>query len=443
MKVVQVGTNKANDDLSNYLKSNYKALDFGLFVEANSIHINDIKDCYSDYKNIFIENVAVKSPFQSGDELEIFYNTLDINGEISSCKYDHVYTHTIWCPKISSGEIKSFKVPCISLETLLDKYKISYLDWLLIDIEGIDAEVLLTFNWEKYQIKKIEFEHLHLGHYAHNMKSMLEGMGYEQVESLHEFDWAFENKNIKDPQKIKEFTICLHCGCSEDVVNSQMRALSPLEKKYKVYWNNRINRHPEIYDSYSKLINHSVATSPTEWIILINDRTVPTAEEVEKMIDLLEKGYACVLLYNVGFMGFSKELIRKIGWWDQRFAWAGWEDRDWVWRICMNNFAIYESEEATYDRSWKSPLYNSTEDATNHWYNKYHQYDDAIYKNLPEETYECWDKYIGESIPEISNSWNTWDKSDLDIMYNYDIENPLERSASSMLNGRKIVKNYE
>lgn len=443
MRIVQVGTNKANDDLSRYLKSNFSNLDFGLFVEANSIHIKDIEECYSGYDNIFIENVAVKTPFQNEEELEIFYNTLDINGEISSCKYDHVYTHTIWCPEIASGEIKSFKVPCLSLESLLDKYQISYLDWILLDIEGIDAEVLLTFNWGKYKIKRIEFEHLHLGPYSHNIKSMFEGMGYEQVESLHQFDWAFENKNIKVKQKIKEFTICLHCGCSEDVVNNQMNLLKPLEEKYDVYWNNRIERHPEIYESYSKLINHSVATSPTEWIILINDRALPTTEEVEKMINLLENGFACVLLYNVGFMGFSKELIRKIGWWDERFSWAGWEDRDWIWRIYMNNFAIYESQESTYDRSWKSPLYNSTIDATLHWNNKYDQsQDDIIYKNISEETYSHWDKFIGESISEISDSWNTWEQSKLDIMYNYDIDNPLERSGSSMLNNRKIVENY-
>jgi hypothetical protein len=199
MKVVQIGTNRANDDLSNYLKSNCKnnfnKLNFGLFVEANSIHINDIKNCYSDYENIFVENVAIKSPFQTGDELEIFYNTLDVNGEISSCKYDHVYTHTIWCPEICHGEIKSFKVPCISLETLLDKYKISYLDWLLLDVEGIDAELLLTFNWKKYEIKKIEFEHLHLGDYSYTIEHMLIGMGYKRVDSLSQNDWAFENKN--------------------------------------------------------------------------------------------------------------------------------------------------------------------------------------------------------------------------------------------------------
>jgi hypothetical protein len=203
MKVVQIGSNRANDDLSRYLKSNYSNLDFGLFVEANQIHIEDIKKCYLNYDNVFVENIAIKNPFGNEEELEIFYNTLDINGEISSCKLSHVLTHTQWCEEISNGEIKSFKVPCLSLEDLLDKHKIYYLDWLLLDIEGIDAEILLTFNWKKYKIKKIEFEHLHLGVHSYNIECMLKGMGYEKVESLSENDWAFENKNIGDSRKMK------------------------------------------------------------------------------------------------------------------------------------------------------------------------------------------------------------------------------------------------
>ena len=103
-----------------------------------------------------------------------------------------------------------------------------------------------------------------------------------------------------------------------------MEALKPLEDIKS--WNNRIDRHPEIYESYSELINDSVATSPWEWVILINDRTNPKVEEVEKMINLLENSYACVLLYNVGFMGFAKELfVKLVG--GSKVYYGGWEDR--------------------------------------------------------------------------------------------------------------------
>ena len=69
--------------------------------------------------------------------------------------------------------------------------------------------------------------------------------------------------------KIEEFTICLHCGCSKEVVDNQIEMLKPLTDKYKVFWNNRIDRHPGIYPSYSQMLNHCIVTSPTEFIFLL------------------------------------------------------------------------------------------------------------------------------------------------------------------------------
>ena len=218
--------------------------------------------------------------------------------------------------------------------------------------------------------------------------------------------------------KINSFTICLHCGCSADVVNKQIDALIPLAKEYDVHWNNRITRHPEIYNSYSELINHSIATCDTEWMVLINDRTRPKPEEVKKMLNLLENGFACVFLYNVGFIGFSKELIRKIGWWDQRFIHGGWEDRDWVVRIKLANLALYESEEAIYDMNWKSPLnfpWGSYRDV--YWKQKYEDTGNKMFKKLREEDYPHWQETLGRNRPDISSTWKTWADSKLNIEY--------------------------
>jgi hypothetical protein len=197
MKIVQVGANKANDELSQHLLSNYEELEFGLFVEANKLHINDIKKCYKRYKNIVVENVAIKTPLQNTDKLTIYYHTNEHpDYGMASCNIDHIKKHMEWCPHLQGGEIKSFDVSCITLEELLDRYLITELDWLYLDIEGIDAEVLLTFNWKKYQIKRIEFEQLHLGNYREAIRNMMIGMGYTQSSSLHQYDWAFERKDI-------------------------------------------------------------------------------------------------------------------------------------------------------------------------------------------------------------------------------------------------------
>jgi hypothetical protein len=236
--------------------------------------------------------------------------------------------------------------------------------------------------------------------------------------------------------KINEFTICLHCGCSEDIVASQIDALKPLGKKYTIHWNNRIDRWPHMYPTYSELINHSVVTSPTEWIVLINDRCSPTVEEVEKMIDLLENGMSCVLLYNVGFMGFSKELIRTIGWWDQRFI-QGWEDRDWVWRIKLANLAMYESQESKYDYSWRSPLNHPPGQCREeHLSAKYRFSDTEVLKCLKEEEYPAWDNFLGSENLEIRESWNEWSESILGVEYN----RPNSGKAGSWFVSQKDIK---
>ena len=221
--------------------------------------------------------------------------------------------------------------------------------------------------------------------------------------------------------EIKEFTICLHCGCSLDVVNNQMNALKSLEEKYKIYWNNRIDRHPYSYNSYAELINDSVVSSPTEFVILINDRTKPKAEEVEHMIELLENGFTAVTKYSVGFMGFSKQLIRKIGWWDERFYGGGYEDDDFVLRLKLANLAYYESEEAEYDQSWKSQLFpqdGARCSKSEPWFkSKWMITNDSVIRVIPEENYGKYN--LGESNIEIEQSWKDWSQSKIGIMFDY------------------------
>lgn len=239
--------------------------------------------------------------------------------------------------------------------------------------------------------------------------------------------------------KIKEITICLHCGCSREIVNYQMNLLKPLESEIKIYWNNRIDRHPHSYDSFSELINDSIISSPTEYMIFINDRTHPTVNEVEKILFHLENGFACSFMYNVGFMGFSKELIRKIGWWDQRYLGGGWEDVEWVYRLKLNDLALYESCDSTYDYNWKSPLQANDNCArsmpffSSKWVHK----GDSIIQIIEDEKYEKWNTLIGESNKNIQDSWNGWQSSILNINY----EGPNKgMSPSKQINDRKILK---
>jgi hypothetical protein len=150
------------------------------------------------------------------------------------------------------------------------------------------------------------------------------------------------------------------------------------------------------------------------------------------MIMLLETGFAAVYLYNAGFFGFTKELIRKIGWWDERHLNGDFSDQELCIRLKEANLAIYESQEATYDHSWKSPLQNNAEypDGTIHWFKKWSFTENFVIRNIAEENYN----YTLESIDYPLNiKWKPWSESILGIDY------PYGSAPSLRIYGKQII----
>lgn len=195
MKVVQIGSNKGNDSLSEHLLSNYDELEFGLFVEAIPFHINDLKKCYSKFENITIENIAIKTPDYQGDKIKFYLHTKDApHYGISSSNKEHILQHERDVPHLQGGKILEFELNCISLNDLFEKYNITNLDWLFLDAEGMDAKILLSLDWRKYNIKRVEFEFLHLKEDEEKILNLFDTMGYKKVNSIdkYKFDWAFE-----------------------------------------------------------------------------------------------------------------------------------------------------------------------------------------------------------------------------------------------------------
>lgn len=102
------------------------------------------------------------------------------------------------------------------------------------------------------------------------------------------------------------------------------------------------------YPSFSKLVNDCVEQCPTETVIIMSDRVLPDAGHVQKVLRLLEMGYAFVGLYRFAFFGFKKELFRRIGPLDETFVGGGGEDIDWCFRLREANLACYLTHEVPY-----------------------------------------------------------------------------------------------
>lgn len=180
----------------------------------------------------------------------------------------------------------------------------------------------------------------------------------------------------------KEYTIIIPSN-RDDLKNELINHLETIGEK--PIWKNGHG-----YPSFSKLINDCVVESPTETIIICNDKARPQKKDITKVLTLLEHGYGFVGLYAWGFFGLKKELFRTIGFMDERFVGGNYEDSDYIRRMLEGNVAIYNSFEINYiDRPSGWDITKSKSHFDNKWENgkKY------VKRLLPEEVY---DYNIGE-----------------------------------------------
>jgi hypothetical protein len=155
------------------------------------------------------------------------------------------------------------------------------------------------------------------------------------------------------------------------------------------------------YDSFSKLVNTCVEQASTETVIIMSDKVIPLAENVQKLVSLLDEGYAFVGLYRLGFFGFRKELLRKIGMFDERFVGGGYEDDDFYIRLKESNLAMYITHEVEYTKTVSSWNYRQ---ASIHFNKKWGDIrtEQVIRRRMLEDNYNY---NLGISIPVEFLSW--------------------------------------
>ncbi|KJS01570.1 MAG: glycosyltransferase [Peptococcaceae bacterium BRH_c4a] len=142
------------------------------------------------------------------------------------------------------------------------------------------------------------------------------------------------------------------------------------------------------YPSFSKLVNDCITSSEYEEIIICNDKARPTHKSVEKILAMLKDGWGLVALYRFGFFGFKKDLIRKIGFFDERFIGGGYEDNDFIRRLKEADISYYESEEIDYIYLPTSWYYEKNNTARNHFFRKWKEEGNVTTRLLAEEDYK-------------------------------------------------------
>lgn len=116
---------------------------------------------------------------------------------------------------------------------------------------------------------------------------------------------------------------------------------------------NKMDIHPYLknghnYLSFAQLVNHCIVESPTEIIIICNDKARPTLDNLNTTLDLINSGIGFVAPYCFGFFGFKKELIRKVGFLDERYIGGNYEDCDFIRRLNEADISAYLTYEIPY-----------------------------------------------------------------------------------------------
>jgi len=81
---------------------------------------------------------------------------------IGSFSKEHILKHRTKRFQIAEEDIKCIKIKAITFNKLIEKYKIEYINKLLIDAEGFDYNIIKSIDFKKIFIKKIIFEKKHL-----------------------------------------------------------------------------------------------------------------------------------------------------------------------------------------------------------------------------------------------------------------------------------------
>ena len=166
-----------------------------LIVEANAMNIETLKKCWKNFSNVKIFNLAITGDNNKLNQIELYYTEDDFPFyQITSNNYEHVRKHY---PK---SQIKKFLVNSKKIsEFLSEEVNSNKVEYLAIDIEGMDVEVLMSINFKKYNIQNISTEFLHLQ--KNNRKKLLhklanegysfKGLGFD----VNGYDFMFEKKN--------------------------------------------------------------------------------------------------------------------------------------------------------------------------------------------------------------------------------------------------------
>jgi len=165
-----------------------------ILVEPNPLNIPSLVECWKDYPQAEIYNIAICSTEHKIRGVYLFYTEKDApHYQVSSVFPDQIkriYGADVDLKKILVGcmNINEFN----SLVLAEDEYVVLY----SIDVEGMDSEIIFDLDFSKIFCEYFSFEHLSLGNKQKEVLAKLrkdgfvfDGYGID----IHGYDWLFRH----------------------------------------------------------------------------------------------------------------------------------------------------------------------------------------------------------------------------------------------------------
>ena len=178
----------------------------GLLIEPQEDAFRMLKENYVEHNNIFFENVAVAEEDCIKPLFFISLNSQIIYPGHASFKKEAVEKEVALLQQgniLPAGECSLYMLSkptqCLSISTIIRKYKLNKINILQIDTEGYEYEILKSMPFDKIRPGIIRCERVHLNRvdYRNSIK-ILKRNGYSVI--LHGLDILALN-NIKGIKK--------------------------------------------------------------------------------------------------------------------------------------------------------------------------------------------------------------------------------------------------
>ena len=153
MNLVQIGANRGNDHVTKLIEERKVEFKKIVLVEPIAYVLEELRTCYKDVKNVIIENCIISTSQEK--YLKIYYHR-GSNYEVSTLNKTHLSEHG--CP---DSYIEFSEVENKTLTELLIKHDITHLDYLFIDTEGHDIDILMSLDLSAVIVENIHFEVSH------------------------------------------------------------------------------------------------------------------------------------------------------------------------------------------------------------------------------------------------------------------------------------------